>query len=604
MGKDSRMPRKSEVDFPTLCKVIYSARLALEQTRATRREHVRLYAGANWGNNSAPLRQPVNLISQYVQIILRNLIAKNPQVMLSTFDKSKKPMVKASQSWANHEIKAMRLDKTLGRVALDGLFCMGITKVALASPGDSAMAGWNLPAGQPYAKRVDFDDFVFDVHARDFDEVAFIGHRFRVPLEVIQDSKLYSKARKDLTAQTDNPYNREGDERINMLFRGYVTGTDEELEPMVDLWEIYCPRHDTVYTVPDLWVNAGGPNTSEEPLRAVKWIGPERGPYHLLSLLPPPPGNVLPKGPIMDLVDLHEAVNRAARKLINQADRQKDNTFVQGAADADGKRVIDANDGDIVRVDNPDKIHQVSQGGPNPGLFAFMTAMKDLYSWLAGNLDIMGGLAPQSKTASQDKMLDANSARSVSDMQATMVDYVSDVLGPQGLLWYWWHHPQKVMDTTYEVPGVSEVSIRRRVTPQDRASLRIDDLDLEVNPYSLAHTTPQQRSAGLKAILAQVVAPFAALMQQDGIKVDMNTVLSKIGEYEDQPDIAEILTITQPPVQEGGGGEDAPPMAAETTRNYVRESRSGMTDRGQAKDVVTKLMGATGAQPKQMDGFA
>lgn len=598
------MPRKSEVDFPSLCKVLYSARLSLEQTRANRREHVRLYAGANWGNNSAPLRQPINLISQYVQIILRNLIAKNPQVMLSTFDKAKKPMVSACQTWANREIKAMNLDKTLGRVALDGLFCMGVTKVALATPSDSATAGWNLPAGQPFARRVDFDDFVFDVHARDFDEVAFIGHRFRVPLETIKDSKLYSKSRKDLTGEIDNPYNREGDERINMLFRGYVTGTDEELEPMVDLWEIYCPRHNDVITVPDAWVNAGGPNNSMEPLRQVKWIGPERGPYHMLSLLPPPPGNILPKGPIMDLVDLHEAVNRAGRKLINQADRQKDNTFVQGSADADGKRVIDASDGDIVRVDNPDKIQQVSQGGPNPGLFAFMTAMKEMYSWLAGNLDIMGGLSPQSKTATQDKMLDANSARSVSDMQATMVDYVSDVV--RSLTWFWHHHPQKIMESTYEVPGAKEISIRRKVTPEDRRTVRYEDLDIEVNPYSLAHTTPQQRSAGLKGILAQVVAPFAALLQQQGVQVDMNQVLTKIGEYEDQPDLAEILTIQQPPAQEGGpggdGGGDVSPN--ETTRNYVRESRSEKTNSGQSKDLVNKLMGSTGAQPSQMDGFA
>lgn len=599
------MPRKSEVDFPSLCKVLYSARLALEQTRANRREHVRLYAGANWGNNSAPLRQPINLISQYVQIILRNLIAKNPQVMLSTFDKAKKPTVSACQTWANREIKAMNLDKTLGRVALDGLFCMGITKVALATPSDSATAGWNLPAGQPFARRVDFDDFAFDVHARDFDEVAFIGHRFRVPLETIKDSKLYSKSRKDLTGEIDNPYNREGDERINMLFRGYVTGTDEELEPMVDLWEIYCPRHNDVITVPDAWVNAGGPNTSMEPLRQVKWIGPERGPYHMLSLLPPPPGNILPKGPIMDLVDLHEAVNRAGRKLINQADRQKDMTFVQGAADADGNRVIGTSDGEVVRVDNPDKINQVSMGGPNPGLFAFMTAMKEMYSWLAGNLDIMGGLSPQSKTATQDKMLDANSARSVSDMQATMVDYVSDVV--RSLTWYWHHHPYKVMESTYQVPGMPEISKRRKVTPEDRRTIRYEDLDIEVNPYSLAHTTPQQRSAGLKGILAQVVAPFAPYLKEQGVQVDMNNVLTKIGEYEDQPDLAEILTIQQPPTESGGpGGDGGGDVASpnETTRNYVRESRSEKTNSGQSKDLVNKLMGSTGAQPSQMDGFA
>lgn len=598
------MSRKhDDVDLPRLCRSLYSARLALEETRRRRVEHVRLFAGAEWGNNSTPWQQPVNLIALYVRVILQNLIAQNPKFLLTTFLKEAKHIVSAMMTWMNRETKKMRLANTLERVAEDALYCMGIVKVALASPSDSAITGWKLSAGQPYARRIDFDDFVYDVHARDFEECSFICHRVRVPLRTITESKLYSKLRKELTADIDNPYNREGDERINMLFRGYITGTDEDYEDMIDLWEIYLPRHGLVVTIPDKWVTQGGASDTDEPLRVTKWLGPASGPYHILSY-GDVPGNIQPKGTIPDLVPVHRSVNNAIRKLMEQAHRQKDNTFVQGQADSDGKRVIDANDGDIVRVDNPDKIHAVSQGGPNPGLFAFFTAMKEVFSYLGGNLDIAGGLSPQAKTATQDKMLDTNSSKSLATMQQRTVNYVSKV--GEALGWYFHHHPQLTMDVTLEAPGAPEASTQKKITPEERQQIPFEEIDVEVNPYSLAFSTPQSRSAGLKSIFTQLIMPVMPLLQQQGIGVDMNALLDKIATYDDLPELNEILTITAPPDQGTQGGDQGGdvPAPSDTTRTYNRVNQSEKTSGGQAKETVAKMMGATGAQPAQMNGFA
>lgn len=603
--------RAKDVDFPRLCQAIWSSRLALRDTRDRRTEHIRQYAGANYGNNASPLRVPGNLISQYVKIILPNLISKNPRVMLSTDNKQQRWKVNAFQTWLNRATKKMNLARTFAASAFDGLFCMGVIKVALATPSDAAMAGWKLKAGYPYVKRVDFDDYVIDVHARSPEEAMFEGHRFRVPLKTIAKSTLYSMARKDLQAAIDEPYNREGDERVNMIFRGYVTGTDEEFEPMVDLWEIYLPLERLVVTLPNSWIEQGGGTSAkvEEPLRTVDWLGPDYGPYHRLYYDMPPPNNLLPKAPIMDLIDIHEAFNRALRKLINQSDRQKDNTFVQGQADADGKRVIDASDGDIVRVDNPDKIHAVSQGGPNPGLFAFMQNMQQLFSWLGGNLETVGGLGPEAKTATQEEMLNQNASRGIQSMQASTVEHVSSVFDALG--WYLHHHPELVMETSYEVPGAPEASIERRVTPGQRRQLPYEEMDIEVNPYSLAHATPQTRSAGLKQLMMQIVMPMMPILQQQGYGVAIGKLLEKLADYDDMPDLTDIVTSLgtpeggEPQQQAGGGGEPPAKMSpGETTRNYVRESRSQATAGGQAKDMVSKLMGATGAQPGQMNGFA
>ena len=77
----------------------------LRRYREERREAVRAFVGHHWSEEGSTKRRPVNLIAQYVTIVGRSLIAKNPRVMLSTFDPTVKPTVKALEGWANKEIE-------------------------------------------------------------------------------------------------------------------------------------------------------------------------------------------------------------------------------------------------------------------------------------------------------------------------------------------------------------------------------------------------------------------------------------------------------------------------------------------------------------------
>ncbi len=551
---------------------------------------VQQYAGHHWSDEGTTEKVPVNLISLYVSVVGRNLIAKNPRVMLSTFDRSLKPTVSAMQAWANKEIEHMRLQETLQRVVVDALFSIGIAKVALATPADSASMAWNLGAGEPFAERVDLDDFVYDIHARDFGEVAYIGHRFRVPLQSVRDSSLYHRSRKDLTASDDPLYNLEGDERINVLGRG-AYGGNEEYEDMVDLWEIYLPRHRLVITLAD--DNLTGPsatNSTADPLRVQKWLGTEAGPYHILSM-GIVPGNAMPKGPLQDLIDLHEAANKAYRKVVRMSERTKELTAVQGGAMEDGSRVMQADDGDILRLDNPDKIKQFVMGGQAlQGVIAWATTAKDLFAYMAGNLDMMGGLSPQSKTAAQDKLLAENSTKALADMQDRTITFTSDVI--KSLCWYWWHDPFKVQRSKHALPGLPNLQIQRQVTPAQRQAGRFEDLDITVDPYSMQHNTPQSRMAALNQVVTQIVLPMMQLLVQQGIAFDINAYLQKIAQYMDMPDLAEIITIQAPPqpdVSTGASKDRKMPM--QTERTYNRTNTPSQTRESSDRNLVATMLG-------------
>jgi hypothetical protein len=574
---------------------MHRARLSLRYYRGERREAIRQYVGRHWAEEGTREVVPCNLLSLYVSVVSRNLIAKNPRVLLSVFQREYKSVVSAMMSWANREIERTEVANTLQRVVLDALFSIGVCKVGLATPAESAAMAWHLPAGLPFASRVDLDDFVYDVHARDFSEVSFIGHSYRVPLDVVRESSIYGKGRKDLQATYDPLYDEFGEERVNVLGRGMYTGNSEEFEDHVDLWEVYLPRHRLVLTLANDYLTGGAEAGSgvDEALRYQRWLGPEHGPYHILGYSTVP-GNAMPKGPIQDLIDLHEGANQIFRKLLRQAERQKDITLVSGGADADGNRMVNTSDGEVVRVDNPERLKQVSVGGPNQGNFAFFNVVKDLFSWLAGNLDIMGGLSPQSKTAHQDAMLNENSSRMISDLQDRTVAFTSKVVS--SLCWYWHHDPFKVMRTSDSVPGLPGMEIPRELTPGQRARVRFEDMDIRVDPYSLQHSTPQSRMAALQEVMTSLVIPMMPLLQQQNISIDINALLQKVAAYRDMPDLQDVVTITEPPQSQSGPGEQegAGPTGAKpatTTRNYVRENRPGRTEQGDNMNLANSLMG-------------
>lgn len=567
------MAKKTKVDYDRLCTAMRQDRLALRYYREERREAARQSAGSHWSEYGTSKKVPINLLSLYTSIVGRSLIAKNPRVMLSTFDRQQKPVVNAMESWANQEMEDMHLDNILRRLVLDGLYSVGIAKIALSSPADSALAAWELDSGKPFVARVDLDDFICDMHARDFAEVSYIGHRYRVPLDMIRDNPIYAKERKDLTASNDEFYNQEGDERINVIGRGMYSNKDE-FEEMIDLWEIYIPRRKMVVTLEDNGLT--GPES--KPLREQDWVGPSSGPYRMLGfgLVP---GNMMPKAPIMDLIDLHMLANQVYRKLMNQAERQKDIFLCTTTEDAE--REQQTSDGEFMRVNNPDSVKPLSRGGPNQQNMGFFGNIWDLFNKLAGNLEMQGGLGPQSKTLGQDRMLKENASQTVNDMQQTTVDFTADIV--ESLCWFWHHDPFNTMKTVHPLPGLPGMSIDRKVTPQQRSQGKFEDMKVKVDPYSLQYSTPQSRIQAINQVVQTIILPMQQMLQQQGVMFDINAYLTKIGKYMDLPDLAEIVTMQEPPQQEPSQDQASGP--SQTTRTYQRQDQGppdgGMQDKMQ-----------------------
>jgi hypothetical protein len=593
---------KHKIDYDRLGTAIVRDHFNLMFVRQERARAVKQFVGLHYSENGAEYEVYVNLLAAYVEIMGRSLVSQTPRFLLSTFEDGAKPIASAMMEWVNDQLKPMGFQESLHRCAVDSLFpgAGGIMKVGIATPADADARGLSIKAGQVFAKPVDFNDWVFDGHCTRFDEASYMGHRFRVPLDSIKDSPLYNKNRKDLERDDDQIYNRGGDEQIDTISKTVLGKSYEGYRDYVTLWEIYDPGRKRIITFADQFLESG------EPLRDVEWIGPPEGPYHFLHYHPVP-GNAMPKCPLHDLIGLAESYNGLFRKQTNKAERQKQTHAVKPGSTEDYLRLKDTPDGEGWKCDNPDAIKAVDTGGPNPLLDAHLKGVKELYNWKSGNLDIGAGLAPQSRTATQDKMLNANSSRQTTDMQNSMTEFTSNV--GKSMCWWYYHDPNQVMKTKFDLPGLPEMPMPRKITPQQRQQQSFEDLKIECDPYSMQYMTPQEKDQQLTSVMTEILGPMMGLLQQQGITPDMNAFLSKKAAYTNMPDLPEIIDINAPPQTDSGGSQ--PPgatggadavgagMPQKTSRTYNRVSTSAQTPGGQARGAMDAAVGQMKAQGGQ-----
>lgn len=579
-----------EIDINRLLASIQADRRWLKPYREKRTQAVAKFAGANWSDDAVIKEQPVNLISLFVQVVARQLIPKNPRFDISTFQRENKPAVGTMKSWVNQKIEDIDLAGTLRRARVDGLFSLGIIKVALGTPADATRFSWKMNAGEPYAEIVDLDDWFFDTNARDFNQSGYMGHFYRCPLDVIRDdSRNYNKSRKNLVASERRTTNFEGDDRIDMLAGWSIDRTG--FEPMVDLCEVYVARHKLVYTFSADDVGAaslrGDGDGKLEPLRVQNWIGPDKGPYHILADMVVP-GNSMPKAQIMDLLELHDAANNAMRKIMRQAKNTKSVLGTQGQ-DEEVQRIKDESDGGVFRSSGPNLPKEVTYGNINQSLLVASQLFEERFSKHAGNLETMGGLSPQAGTLGQERLLAENSNRAIADLQGNTITFVSEV--GKALCWYWWHDPFKVMRVKLSVSQGMEIT--RRLTPQKRNETPWEDLNIKINPFSMQPQTPAAKLQFIMETVTKLALPAMPLLQKDNIAMDMSRLFELLGELGDCPEIMEIFTVREsvPQQVDSQTSGEAPPKPAETTRNYNRTSTSEATNAGQNKMRMTALMG-------------
>ena len=542
------------------------SRQQLEAFRRNRKEAISQYVGKHYSDDGAPDKVPVNLLALAILIYLRSLASRTPQVMISTKVPELKPSAYSFELGLNHLLKEIKYRKTQRRVVLDALFSIGIAKVGMNSTDQVEINGVFHDVGQPYFDHIDLDDWVHDISAKAYEQVQYAGHKFRLPLEYVKENPAYTNTA-NLKASYKEPVEEATEDGVASISRGEERHTDsDEYRQYIDLWELWLPLENLIVTLPV----AGGP-----PIRVEEWEGPERGPYHILSFSDVP-GQIMPLAPVALWIDIHELANKLYNKLGRQAERQRDILGYTGEAADQAKRIGDGGDGDMIQMEQPGGAQEYKFGGIDQTTLAFVIHNRDLYSWLAGNLDTLGGLSPQAETLGQEELLVGNTSKMLDDMRDMAQDFNAGATEDLGS--YVWHDPFWDPPIVKKIAG-TDIEISTTFSPEERAENDFVEYNFSIDPYSTEYRSPAAKLQTMTHLVQNFVIPAAPAMAEQGIFPNWEGIMRVFAKYTDMSEIDEILTFGGEPMAQRPQTVN-PGRPAVTQRTNVRINKPGRTRQG------------------------
>ncbi len=556
--------------FERLIRSIDWSDRQLEVPKQKRIDNIRQFVGYHHTENAAPRKVIFPFLKMAISIHVRLLAARAPRALITTRKDWLKPTAANLQIAINEIPAEIGLQGTLKRLVLEAMFSgQGVAKIGLYTVGE--LLGHRV--GAPFVDVVTQDDYVLDMSAKHIDQIQYEGNSYWLDYDSVMESDWFPK--KSLVGLNSDDYTiigERGEERAESL------GQDDRgdlFKEKINLRDVWIPSEKLMITY--------GVKT-KKLLKVIDWEGPERGPYPKLRF-DDVPGNLLGLAPVSIWHDIHDLTNILYRKLSNQADSQKTALGFSGTNDEGVSNFQKAKDGDGIVYTGP-KPEKLEAGGVKEPTLAFFMQARDMASWMAGNLDSLGGLSPQSETLGQERLVKEASSAQVRDMAASVIDFSKEIF--QTLAYYEWHDPVRRRELERKIPG-TDLSIIVPWAKGDRLG-KFDMYDLNIDVNSLQENSPSAQLQKLQLIMQQYIQPFMPALQQAGIGIDFQFLLKKVGELTDFPWMEDLIQFVQP-LENEPGKMQTPTAPANTTRTNVRVNRPGATESGKSQVLQQTLLG-------------
>ena len=185
-------------------------------------------------------------------------------------------------------------------------------------------------------------------------------------------------------------------------------------------------------------------------------------------------------------------------------------------------------------------------------------------------------------------------------MQHRTVEFAQGVM--HDLAYYLWTDPLIELPLVKRVAGTS-IEIPVTFSAEDREGDFLD-YNIQIEPFSMQDQSPGQRLQTITQVFSQFIAPFAPMMQAQGIQINFQGLLRTVAKYTNMTELDDLLTFYGP----RPGGDEQPVGDPPSTKNpfshrvYERVNRPGATRSGKDQALAQTLLGA-GVQPAERDAM-
>jgi hypothetical protein len=575
----------SNTEFEKLKTAVEWSIQQLGKPRENRIKALKQYVTSHYSEGGAEKRVPTNFLELAITIYSRQLAPKVPQCMITTKLNQLKPAASQMESALNQIPKEINLVETVRNSVMEAMFSMGVVKVGIAATGKNMQGDRDV--GETYVEVVGFDDYFMDMSAKKHSLTQFEGNDYWMPLQSLRDSGLYTfDDGSEIVADDMTLVNEQGDEQSNVIA---ITENAELYQDQIwlrDVW-IKASRKIVTYSI-----------TSGQQIRCVNWDGPDDvGPYIRLGFSHVP-GNLLPLPPVALWTDLHDLGNSLFRKLAKQADSFKSVATFSGGNDESVLAFQNAADGDGIRYTGA-KPERATAGGIDQPTLAFFLQVRNLYSYFAGNLDSLGGLAPMTETVGQDKLLAEAASSRMKFMAEKTVGFLNEIF--KALAWFEWTDPVRKRIVTRNI-GDNGFTIDSEWSAETREGDFLD-YNFDIDVYSIQDDSPDAKLRRVDAIFERYILPAGPLIEGQGGKIDVQALLALVAKLSDTPEINDLVKFEgddpRDQAQPHGNPNPQRQPATNTTHTYERVSRSAGGTQASKDNVLSQQLLGGNVQDSQ-----
>ena len=348
------------------------------------------------------------------------------------------------------------------------------------------------------------------------------GDRITVPRQTLLDSGLYRNDLVERLPRAGGQGNRADGSAYAVSMKNIEIDDNYALQDEVEIYEIWVPSANAVITVP-----ADKEVTFPDYLRVTDYYGVKEGPYTFLALTPPVPGNPLPIPSVGIWYDLHVLANRMSKKIVEQAERQKDIVTYKRTSVDDAEQLKNAGDGEAVAVDDVDGVKTMSFGGQQNSNENHLQSLENWFNQMAGNVNQVGGQNIEAKSATASNILQQNSGIGLEDMRDAV--YRMAAQEARRRCWYFHTDPLMQMPLTKRQPTTQGQMVNTPTGPQwlqspvmqevqviltpEARSGNFIDFTFSIEPESMGRRDGKTRLAQAMAFAQQVLPAVAAAAQ-------------------------------------------------------------------------------------------
>lgn len=492
-----------------LSRAVEQSERLMEGHRSQRRLFIRQYAGSNYGDTDITVRDPMNLLYSLVSTLVPALIV-DPRATVETVA-GNRPFAETFRLKIDDEAERITLAKTFKSVIIDSLFSLGVIKTGLkASPGFNDEGNLEVDAGTLFSERVSFSNYIIDMASTTRAQAQFEGDRYTITEDVARSSGMFDEHTLQQLISAAN------EQRHRATLAGYASGSDwaqsdDEFIRRLFLVDLFLPSEQKVVTIPGdvSMANIGY-------LNELEWDGDPSGPYDTIGFSPVP-DKILPTSVVGIIYDLYMLLNKLARKVGSQADRAKDIVLFQKGREGDGDAVRDSNDGEVLGVDDTEHIKELSFGGANEDGYKAIAWYQDYLNKIAGNPDLIGGLAADANTLGQDQLSLQRANARIDDWRQTALDTGSSVLRKiAGYIW-----------TDKDTRRRLELKIGEFIFPREFGSTRegeFEDYRIGIDAHHRPPMSPDQKYLRTQKWITEILIPLGESAAAQGKALDVDKV--------------------------------------------------------------------------------